>query len=120
MKQNVIKDKSFNFSLRIIKLSQFLQESKKEYILSKQIMRSGTSIGALIREALQAESKADFIHKLSISQKEAAETEYWLELVYKSDFIDENQYSSLITDLTELIKMLASIIITTKKSINKL
>lgn len=120
MKQNVIKDKSFNFSLRIVKLSQFLQESKKEYVLSRQIMRSGTSIGALIREALQAESKADFIHKLSISQKEASETEYWLELIYKSDFIDENQYCSLNSDLTELIKMLASIIITTKKSINKL
>ena len=95
MKENIVKNKSFEFALRIISLSKYLQEEKHEYILSKQCMRSGTSIGANIRESEHAESKADFIHKLSISLKEANETQYWLELLYKSDYIDETAYISL-------------------------
>ena len=83
MGDNVIKNKSFNFALRIVKLYQFLNQEKKEYVLSKQLLRSGTAIGALVRESEQAESKLDFIHKLAIAQKEANETDYWLELLFQ-------------------------------------
>ncbi len=117
MKRNIIKDKSFEFAIRIVKLSKFLQE-KKEYILSKQILRSGTSVGAMIRESEHAESKMDFIHKLAIAQKEANETMYWLELLFKTNFIDEKMFKSLESDLIEIQKLLTSIIVTIKKKIN--
>jgi four helix bundle protein len=116
MKENVIKDKSFAFALRIVKLYKFLCENKKEYVLSKQLLRSGTAVGALIREAEHAESKADFIHKIAIAQKEANETEYWIELLLRSEYIDENAYQSVKTDVQELNKIIASIIITSKKN----
>ena len=116
MKENVIKTKSFAFALRIIKLYQFLQSEKKEYILSKQLMRSGTSIGAMIREGEQAESKLDFIHKLAIAQKEANESEYWIELLNQSGYIDKVQYESLFKDITEIRKLLTSIIKTSKEN----
>ena len=115
MKENVIKDKSFAFALRIVKLYKFLCESKKEYVLSKQLLRIGTAVGALIREAEHAESKADFIHKIAIAQKEANETEYWIELLFRSEYIDENEYQSVKTDVQKLNKIIASIIITSKK-----
>ena len=115
MKDNIIKSKSFSFALRIIKLYQYLQVEKKEFILSKQLLRSGTSIGAMIRESEQAESKADFIHKLAIAQKEANETEYWIELLYQSGYIDKHQYESIFYDITEIRKLLTSIIKTSKK-----
>ncbi len=89
MGDNVIKNKSFNFALRIVKLYQFLNQEKKEYVLSKQLLRSGTAIGALVRESEQAESKLDFIHKLAIAQKEANETDYWLELLFQSEYLNE-------------------------------
>ena len=114
MKENIIKDKSFVFALRMIKLYQYLQTEKKEYILSKQLMRSGTSIGAMIRESEQAESKLDFIHKLAIAQKEANETEYWIELLHQSGYIEENQYQSIFQDITAIRKLLTSIIKTSK------
>ena len=114
MKENVIKSKSFDFALRIIKLCKYLIDTKKEFVLSKQILRSGTSIGALIRESEHAESTADFIHKLSIALKEANETEYWLQLLYKSNLITEKEFESIKSDLTELLKLLTSIIKTTK------
>jgi len=91
MKENVIKDKSFDFALRIINLYKYLSEEKKEYVLSKQLLRSGTSVGANIRESEHAESKNDFIHKLSISLKEANESHYWIELLYKSDYIKKKR-----------------------------
>ena len=116
MKENVIKVKSFDFALRIVKLYKFLCESKKEYVLSKQLLRSGTAVGALIREAEHAESKADFIHKIAIAQKEANETAYWIELLFRSEYIDENDYQSVKTDVQELNKIIASIIITSKKN----
>jgi len=88
MKNNVIKEKSYKFALRVIKLYKYLITEEKEYVLSKQILRSGTAIGALIEEALQAESKADFIHKLSIANKEANETDYWIRLLKDSEYIE--------------------------------
>jgi len=105
---------SFAFALRIVKLRSFLCDYKKEYILSKQLLRSGTAIGALVREAEHAESKADFIHKMAIAQKEANETDYWIELLFQSDYIDEKQYQSIVSDIHEINKILSSIIITTK------
>jgi len=114
MKENVIKTKSFAFALRVIKLYQYLQVEKKEYILGKQLMRSGTSIGAMVREAEQAESKLDFIHKLAIAQKEANEAEYWIELLYQLGYLDKQQYESVFQDITEIRKLLTSIIKTSK------
>lgn len=120
MADNIIKSKSFDFALRVVKLYQFLSTEKKEYVLSKQLLRSGTAIGALAREAEQAESKPDFIHKFAIAQKEANETDYWLELLFKSDYLNEIEYNSMKKDIVEINKILASIIISTKKSIGKL
>jgi four helix bundle protein len=88
MKENAIKNKSLAFALRIVKMYQFLCDEKKEFTLSKQLLRSGTAIGAMVREAEQAESKLDFIHKLAIAQKEANETDYWIILLFKSGYID--------------------------------
>jgi four helix bundle protein len=113
-KPNIIKDKSFAFALRIVKCYKFLVDHK-EFVLSKQLLRSGTAIGALVREAEHAESSADFIHKMAIAQKEANETEYWLELLYQSDYLETVQYQSIISDIQELNKILASIIITSKE-----
>ena len=113
-KPNIIKDKSFAFALRIVKLNKLLIE-KKEFVLSKQLLRSGTAVGALVREAEHAESTADFIHKLAIAQKEANETEYWLELIFQLEYLEKAQYSSFILDIQELNKILASIIITSKE-----
>ena len=107
---NVIVDKSMDFSIRIVKLYKFLTESKREYVLSKQILRSGTSIGANVKEGVRGQSKADFISKMAIALKEASETEYWLELLYKTDYLNENQYNSINSDCEELIKILMSIV----------
>ena len=114
MKENAIKLKSFEFALRIVKLYQYLVEQKKEFVLSKQLLRSGTAIGAMIRESEHAESKSDFIHKLSIALKEANESEYWIELLYKSEFIEEKSFQSIQTDVEELLKLLTAIIKTSK------
>ena len=119
MRENVVKNKSFTFALRIVKMHQFLCEKKKEFVLSKQLLRSGTAVGALVREAEQAESPADFIHKMAIALKEANETEYWIELLFKSNYIDETAYNSIKTDLTEILKLLTSIIKTTKHNAKK-
>jgi four helix bundle protein len=115
MKENIIKNKSFEFALRIIQLYKYLINEKKEYIISKQMLRSGTAVGALVRESEHAESKADFIHKLSIALKEANETEYWLDLLYQSLFIDKNQYTSTSDDIKEILRLLISIIKTSKQ-----
>ena len=114
-KSNLIVDKSFDFALRTIKLYRYLVEEKKEYVLSKQVLRSGTSIGANIHEAVEAQSKADFIHKMSISLKEARETEYWLKLLIASEYIDNS--GNILEDIKELIKILTSIIKTSKKTV---
>lgn len=119
MAENIIKTKSFNFALRIVKLYQFLCSDKKEFVLSKQLLRSGTSVGAMVRESEQAESKADFIHKLAIAQKEANESDYWLELLFQSEYLNEIQYQSLKSDILEINKILSSIIISTKQNLKK-
>lgn len=117
-KPNPLKDKSFQFALKVVKLYQFFSEQKKEYVLSKQFLRSGTSIGANIREAQNAQSKADFIHKLSIAQKECDETLYWLELLNQSGYLEKKGFIAIYNDANELLKMLRSSIITTKQNIH--
>ena len=119
MGQNVIKNKSFAFALRIVKAYQFLCEQKKEFVLSKQMMRSGTAIGAMVREAEQAESSADFIHKMAVALKEANETEYWIELLGQSGYMEEKLANSLKNDLTEILKLLTSIIKSTTQNNKK-
>lgn len=114
MKENVIKAKSFSFSVKIVNLYKFLTGEKREYVLSRQLLRSGTSIGALVREAEQAESRADFVHKLSVSLKEANETEYWLDLLKETDYISESAYIEIKKDIEEILKLLTSIIKTTR------
>jgi four helix bundle protein len=117
MKENAVKDKSFAFAVRIVNLYRYLHEKKNEFVLSKQLLRSGTAIGALVREAEQAESKADFIHKLSISLKEANETDYWIELLFQTDFLSEKEYTTIKGDGEELIKLLVAIIKTSKTKV---
>ena len=118
MKENIVKIKSFAFSIRIVRLYQYLSLEKKENILSKQVLRCGTSVGALIREAEQAESRKDFKHKLSIAQKEINETIYWLELLKATDFIASEQFESINHDAVEIMKILTSIIKSTKLPVN--
>jgi four helix bundle protein len=113
-KQNIIKEKSFSFAIEIVFLYKILIE-RKEFILSKQLLRSGTSIGANIREAEHAQSKADFIHKLSISLKEANETEYWLDLLFETKLLTEIEFQNIKPKIIELLKILTSIINTSKK-----
>lgn len=115
IKENVLKDKSYAFALRAIKLYKYLVAEHKEFVLSKQILRSGTSIGANVAEGNQAQSRPDFIHKLSISLKEAVETEYWLCLLRDSDYISRSQADSLIDDCKELQRILTAAIKTTKR-----
>jgi len=113
-KENIVETKSYSFALRIIKLYKFLVAEHKEYILSRQVLKSGTSIGALVKEAEHAQSKADFINKMNISLKEANETEYWLMLLKDSDYIDQKSFQSIHKENIELIKILASIVKTSK------
>ena len=110
-----LENKSFDFSIKIVNTCRQLREERKEFVLSKQLLRSGTAIGALYREAQQAQSKADFIHKLSISQKECNETKYWIDLLSKTNYLDNDTTSDLSFHVKELSKLLSSIILTTKK-----
>ena len=114
MKKNVVKEKSYAFALRIVKAYKFLTQEQKEFILAKQMLRSGTAIGALVFEAEHAQSTADFINKINISLKEANETAYWLMILKDSDYIDEKSFISIYQDCEELIKLLVSILKTTK------
>lgn len=108
--------KSFAFALRVVKLAEYLQGEKKEFVLSKQVLRSGTAIGALVREAEHAESKADFIHKMTIALKEANETWYWLELLHQSAYLTTQSFESIRVDSEELLKLLVSIVKISKGS----
>jgi len=109
--------KSYAFAIRIVNLTKWLH-GKNEYLLSKQVLRSGTAIGALIREAEHAESDADYVHKLNIALKEANETEYWLQLLKDTEYLDEKMYESIATDCRELLKLLISSIKTLKTKKN--
>ena len=113
-KENVFLTKSFAFAVKVVRTSQSLIENK-EYVLSKQLLRSGTAVGALIREAQNAESRADFIHKLAIAQEECDETIYWLELLKETNYLNESDFRNLKFGAEELLKMIRSSIITTKQ-----
>jgi four helix bundle protein len=110
MTNNPIKIKSYSLAIQIVELYKSLSRDKNEFVLSKQLLKSGTSIGANIREAIQAESKADFVHKMSIALKESSETEYWLEILRDTNYLDEERFDSLHRDCEEVSKLLTSII----------
>ncbi|MEA2164918.1 MAG: hypothetical protein QOK37_3045 [Thermoanaerobaculia bacterium] len=112
---NAVLEKSFAFAVRIVNLYKHLSTTRHEFVLSKQLLRSGTAIGAMIREAEQAESKADFVHKMAIALKEANESEYWLLLLQRTDYLPDVQFASLHQDNLELLRLLTSIIKTSKK-----
>ena len=118
-KESVLKTKSYKFAVKTVRLSQHLQTDKKEFVLSKQILRSGTAVGAIIREAEFAESLADFIHKFNIALKEANETDYWLALLNETEFIETKLFESLSNDCKELIAMLVATLKTLKQKKDK-
>ena len=125
MKSSIIREKSFRFAVRTVNLYKYLCEDKEEFVLSKQILRSGTSVGAMVREAehlcfakcKHSESKADFIHKMAIAQKEINETMYWLELLKETEYISNNEYESINADAVEVIKIITSSIKTAKSNL---
>ena len=113
---NILSEKSINFAIRIVKCYTYIRDTKKEEIMSRQMYRSGTSIGANIHEAIQAQSKSDFVSKLGISLKEASETIYWLKLLNRTNYLDDNMFESLKTDCDELIRITVASIKTAKKN----
>lgn len=117
MKRNVLKEKSLSFAIRIVKLYRYLCNTKKETVLSKQVLRSGTSVGAMVCEAEFSETKRDFVHKLAIAQKEINETLYWLELLLATEYINTTEYENINNDAIEIIKLLTSIIRSAKNNI---
>lgn len=116
LRQSLVYEKSFSFALEIVRLSQILVAEKKEFILSKQLVRSGTSVGAMIREAEHAESRDDFKHKLAIAQKEMSETLYWLQLLVATDYLTKEQFESIQPLAVEVMKLLTAILKTTKRN----
>lgn len=119
MKENAIESKSFDFAVRIVNLYKYITTEKKEFVLSKQLLRSGTSIGANVSEAQMGQSKSDFNAKMYIALKEANETEYWLKLLYKTEYLTENEFESIKTDIKEIIALLMSITKSIKMSNGK-
>lgn len=113
--KNIIEKKSFDFAIRIVKLYKYLCNNKKEYVLSKQVLRSGTSIGSNVAEAQQAQSKADFISKLSIALKETTETKYWLRLLNATNYLNQSEIKSILDDCIEIEKILTSILRSSKE-----
>ncbi|CAM3614699.1 four helix bundle protein [Flavobacterium chungbukense] len=120
MKENIIRHKSFDFAVRIVNLYKYLTETKKEYVLSKQVLRSGTSIGANIEESIGGRSDKEFLFKLEISYKEARETIYWLKLLKATDYISSNEFDSIFNEADEVCRILAKIILTLKGNKNSL
>ncbi|VAW24457.1 hypothetical protein MNBD_BACTEROID01-2216 [hydrothermal vent metagenome] len=118
MKDNLIQQKSFDFAIRIVKLYKYLKNDKKEYVLSKQMLRSGTSVGANIEEGIAGQSKRDFIAKLQISLKETRETHYWLRLLTATDYLTEKETQNIIKECKEIMNILTAILKTTKENIN--
>jgi four helix bundle protein len=119
MRENIVKDKSFKFAVRVIQLYKYLCEEKKEFVLSKQLLRSGTCVGAMIRESEHAESKQDFIHKMAIAQKELNETMYWLELLKTTNYLNESNYLNIYNESQEIMKLITSILKSTKSNLKK-
>ena len=117
--EKILPHKSYKFALRIIEMYKLLTSERKEFVLSKQVLRSGTSVGAMIKEAEHAQSKADFLNKMNIALKEINETEYWLMLLKDSSYLSDTEYKSINEDCIELIRLLASTVKTLKKSLNK-
>ena len=116
---NVVRDKSFAVALRVVKLARHLQDEKREFVLSRQLLRSGTAVGALVREAEHAQSKADFINKMSIALKEANETDYWIDLLHQAGLITQESHGSMHPDVQELIKLLVAIVKTSKSGLGQ-
>ena len=112
---NVVEEKSFQLAIRTIRLYQYLRSKKKEFVLSKQLLRSGTSVGANVAEAQQAQSRADFLSKINIALKKAAETEYWLRLLRATDYLEEKEFRSIYSDCEQVKKLLVAIVKTTKE-----
>jgi len=117
MGNSIVDNKSFCFAIRIVKLYRFLCDEKREFVLSKQLLRCGTSIGANVREALQAQGKKDFLSKINIALKEANESLYWIELLYATDYINDKQKESIFVDCNEIVSLLVSIVKTTKRNL---
>jgi four helix bundle protein len=115
MKDNIIVDKTYAFASRIVKLYKFLTQEQREYVLSKQVLRSGTSIGANVEEAVAAASRADFINKLTVAAKEARETSYWLRLLHDNEYLPTALFQSIHSDIDEIKKIIGSIVISTRK-----
>ena len=113
---NIIEEKSFEFAVRVVNLYKYLTSEKQEFVMSKQLLRSGTSIGANVSEAQQAQSPMDFLSKMSISLKESYESDYWLRLLHRTDYLNQEEYNSIITDCQTISKLLVSIIKSTKNN----
>ncbi|WP_019989979.1 four helix bundle protein [Rudanella lutea] len=116
-KPDPLREKTLNLAVRIVNLSKYLMQEKNEYTISKQVLRSGTNPGAMVREAANAESGLDFIHKLSVAQKEAGETLYWLELLFRTNYLAANEYESIYADTEEILRLIKSSIVTRKKTL---
>ena len=119
LKFNTIEVKSYDFAIRIVNLHKYLNRQKEIHSLSNQMLRSGTAIGALIQEAVHAQSKADFLNKMNVSLKEANETMYWIRLLHSNNYLKDNEFASIHKDCEEIVKLLASIVKTTKASLNR-
>jgi four helix bundle protein len=115
MENNVVAQKSYAFAVRIVRLNRYLVNEHNEFVLSRQVMRSGTAIGALVREARFAQSRKDFIHKLSIALKEANETDYWIDLLHDTQYLSSRMYDDIKKDIDELVRLLVSIVKTSKQ-----
>lgn len=119
LEENVTQQKSYLFAIRIVKAYKYLSVSRGEYILSKQLLRSGTAVGALVREGIHAQSRADFLNKMNIALKEAYETEYWISLLHDTDYLSDDMFCSIHADSIELVKLLTSTVKTLKDSLGK-
>lgn len=117
MSKSIVLEKSFIFALRIVKLYRYLVEDKKEFVLSKELLISGTHIGKHVKEAVNAESRQTFIQEMAIARRKASETEYWLQLLFQADFLNEKEFNSIEADREEIFKLLTSIVKTSKENV---
>ena len=116
---NITQDKSYCFAIRIVKAYRYLTTEQKEFVLSNQLLRSGTAIGALVRDGVHAQSRPDFLNKMNIALKEAFETEYWISLLYDTGFLSDEMFQSILKDSVEIVKLLSSTVKTMKDSLGK-